>query len=562
MKHRMLALLLTAVILVSLIPAAAAETATKLVALTFDDGPGPYTARLLDGLAEYHAKATFFCLGSRVEQYPETVKRIVEEGHQLANHSYGHPNLNELSTESALYQFSRTDDLMNEVTGASETYFCRAPYGNTNEALRSMMQAPLISWSVDTLDWQVRNANKVRDNILRETFDGAIVLLHDIHSFSVDGVLQALDTLESRGYEFVTVKELMRRRGVTPQNGEVYYSCRPGTAEAAPLHKPELSVTGTGEALKVTLFSDADAPIYYTLDDTPVGYNSARYEAPFTVNLPCTIRAIAAWDVNGIRSEELVVSYTLPPAGEPGVTSDKNGVYFTPANQNESVFYVLDDGTEQKADGAVRLPGTTWFSYYADGEGLTPTEAKRFLYTEEGNLFSDVDPAQWYYSALDCAAAKGWMQGSGDGKMRPNQTVSRGMLATLLWRIEGSPKPIAEAAFADVAVDAYYVQAVSWCCEVGIFSGLGNEIFAPEQPITRQQLAKVLMEWLDLEISEASTDQILFADMEAVADWASEAVVQVCALGIMQGSGGSFHPGSTANRAQIAAVLVRAEDWK
>ena len=200
---------------------------TKYVALTFDDGPGPYTQRLLDGLAEHNAKATFFCLGERTASYPDVVARIVAEGHQLANHSFSHPNLNELTAESALAQLTRTDDALNKVTGGSGAYFCRAPYGNSSEGLRKIMSAPLIQWSVDTLDWQDKDPDRILQTILDETRDGSIILMHDIFPTSVEAALRAVDALLAEGFRFVTLEELFFLRGITPEKGQVYLSLYP-----------------------------------------------------------------------------------------------------------------------------------------------------------------------------------------------------------------------------------------------------------------------------------------------------------------------------------------------
>ena len=559
MMRKIISILLAVLMLTCLLPTVSAESGSKLVALTFDDGPGPYTQRLLDGLAEHNAKATFFCLGERTASYPDVVARIVAEGHQVANHSFSHPNLNELSAESALAQLTRTDDALNKVTGGSGAYFCRAPYGNSSEGLRKIMSAPLIQWSVDTLDWQVRNTKRVTENILRDTYDGSIVLLHDIHAFSVDGVLAALDTLEERGYEFVTVKELMRRRGIMPENGVVYYDCRPGVTDPGPLSVPAVTVETSENGVTVTMENAGDAPIYYTLDGSPVSMQAQQYTDPVETTLPCTIRAVSALDLNGSRSDEFYVYCTMPSASEPHVESEKGLLRFTSGKPGERVFYFLDDGEVLEAANTVRLPGTTWFSFYEGGEGLMPTTPKRYLLTEEGNLFSDVDPNQWYYSALDHAAAEGWMQGSGDGAMRPEQKMTRGMLAALLWRMEGSPETDRSAGFTDVEPDAYYAPAVDWACAAGIFQGGGDGTFSPDRPLTRQELAKVLYAWLEEAPAETEIDSAAVYEDEAdIAVWAKEAVARMAELGVMEGSGGCFRPKQTTNRAQVAAVLVRA----
>ena len=217
---RFLSAVLALCLLTSLcLPARAAGTqdcGAKLLAITFDDGPGKYTGALLDGLAERGVHATFFVNGVNASGWPETLKRIVNEGHQLANHTYNHKNLNTCSAQTVAYEISAVQALIT-AAGGDENAYIRAPYGNANKTVKSVVTAPLIYWSVDPEDWKYRNAETVRSNIESGVFDGAIILVHDIYKTSVDGALAAIDDLMAEGYEFVTVKDLLLRRGVTPE---------------------------------------------------------------------------------------------------------------------------------------------------------------------------------------------------------------------------------------------------------------------------------------------------------------------------------------------------------
>lgn len=217
--------LLCILLAVSLFPTVSfgAQPDGKLLAITFDDGPGPYTARLLDGLKERNAKATFFVLGSRVSGYRDIVARQYSEGHQVASHSWNHPQLTKLGGTQLAAQLNDTADAIRSVTG-QETFYLRPPYGSYNATVKAYSGAPIILWSVDPLDWKYRNAETVKNNIVSHAKDGDIILVHDIHSTSVDGALAAIDILQAQGYEFVTVQELLRRRGITPEIGGVYSS--------------------------------------------------------------------------------------------------------------------------------------------------------------------------------------------------------------------------------------------------------------------------------------------------------------------------------------------------
>lgn len=217
-----LALLL---ILTLCMPATASGFTEKLIAITFDDGPGAYTAQLLDELAARDVKATFFVSGYRAANYPETLKRMVSEGHQLASHTQNHENLNTLSAAKIADEISRTQDYITAAGGDNPAYI-RPPYGNANKTVRAQAPSPLINWSVDPEDWKYHNADTVCKNILAGSYDGAIILVHDIYQTSVNGALAAIDKLLEQGYEFVTVRDLLLRRGVTPEAGVMYYDAK------------------------------------------------------------------------------------------------------------------------------------------------------------------------------------------------------------------------------------------------------------------------------------------------------------------------------------------------
>lgn len=226
---RFIAIVLAIMTVAAVMPvtAAAAENGNyKMVAITFDDGPSVYTPKLLDALKERGAKATFFVLGNRANKYSATIKRIIDEGHQLASHTYDHSNLARKSYSQILEQFNKTADILTALGGDGE-YMVRLPYGSCDAEVREAAKTagiPLINWSVDSLDWQYRNTTKIVNKVLKYTGDGAIILLHDIHSPTIPAAIKIIDRLMAKGYEFVTVEELLARRGITPQGGETYYN--------------------------------------------------------------------------------------------------------------------------------------------------------------------------------------------------------------------------------------------------------------------------------------------------------------------------------------------------
>ena len=225
-KRTIFCAVLALTLLVSLaFPALASDFTGKLIAITFDDGPGAYTGTLLDELAARDVKATFFVSGYRASGYPETLKRMVREGHQLASHTQNHENLNTLSRAKIASEISQTQDLITQAGGDNPAYI-RPPYGNANQTVRAQANTPLINWSVDPEDWKYHNADTVCSNILAGSYDGAIILVHDIYKTSVDGALAAIDKLLDQGYEFVTVRDLLLRRGISPEAGVMYYDAK------------------------------------------------------------------------------------------------------------------------------------------------------------------------------------------------------------------------------------------------------------------------------------------------------------------------------------------------
>ncbi|MCG3089357.1 polysaccharide deacetylase family protein [Sporosarcina cyprini] len=180
----------------------------KRVALTFDDGPEPkVTPQILEILNRHDAKATFFMLGSRVEYYPDVAAAVQQAGHELGNHTWNHPNLVKLPSARVIEEIQKTSAKIEEVTGQKATAF-RPPYGAVNQRIRGLSDIPIVLWDVDTLDWQHHDPTKILEKVKQQTKDGSIILMHDIHQSTADGLDAVLTYLESEGYSFVTVSEL------------------------------------------------------------------------------------------------------------------------------------------------------------------------------------------------------------------------------------------------------------------------------------------------------------------------------------------------------------------
>ena len=194
----------------------------KMIALTFDDGPGPYTAKLIKALKKKKARATFFVCGYRIGSFGANLKKAYDIGCEIGNHSYNHPQLTNLSSSDIKSQISKTDKLIKKRIGTNAAIM-RPPYGSVDTTVRKAVGKPLILWSVDTLDWQTLNVEATINSVLSSAEDGDIILMHDIHSTTVDAAVRLIPILLKRGFQLVTVSELARFRGIKLKKGSSYY---------------------------------------------------------------------------------------------------------------------------------------------------------------------------------------------------------------------------------------------------------------------------------------------------------------------------------------------------
>ena len=198
----------------------------KVCAISFDAAWGAdNTQGILDVLAKYNVKATFFVVGCQTVKDPDIVRRIAAEGHQVGNHSYDHPQMDSLTCAQALADLQKNDALLCRLLGKGD-YWVRPPYGLCTDREAAALSVPLVNWSVDTEDWKSKDADKILDIIYRQVSDGDIVLLHDRYQNTVDAVLRAVPHLQEQGYVFVTVSELLTLKGVTPESGVTYHSVK------------------------------------------------------------------------------------------------------------------------------------------------------------------------------------------------------------------------------------------------------------------------------------------------------------------------------------------------
>jgi polysaccharide deacetylase family sporulation protein PdaB len=188
----------------------------KWIALTFDDGPdSDQTAEILDLLKQYRAKATFFVIGAQVRLHPEIARREAEEGHELANHSFHHRMLQRASAEKIKAEIDEAEQTIFEASGIHSRLF-RPPGGYYNETIVNTARDAgytviMWSWHQDTRDWARPGVKRIVDKVLNNARPGDIVLFHDRveGSQTIKALKEILPELRQRGYEFVTVSDLL-----------------------------------------------------------------------------------------------------------------------------------------------------------------------------------------------------------------------------------------------------------------------------------------------------------------------------------------------------------------
>ena len=181
----------------------------KYVALTFDDGPNSrYTKPLLDGLRERGIRASFFLVGECIDGKEDLVKQMAEDGHLIGVHCMTHKDLTKEPLSDAKKEICETGEKIRAVTGVMPEYV-RPPYGSWNAKLEEAVDMIPVFWDVDSIDWRLKNTEKVTAKVLKDTEDGDIILMHDEFRTSVEAALRIIDNLTAKGYTFVTVDELM-----------------------------------------------------------------------------------------------------------------------------------------------------------------------------------------------------------------------------------------------------------------------------------------------------------------------------------------------------------------
>lgn len=426
-KKRLAGSLLVLVLCASLMPGAFAASAydrpgQKLAALTFDDGPGAYSNAILDVLRDHGAKATFFVNGYKVGTYADQVRRMVAEGHQVGNHTYDHPYLANSSNAAIRQQISATAQAITQTTGVWGTgetgFYLRPPYGSWNSRVLAQAGVPVIWCTVDSGDWKYQNADRLVRYVGDTLRDGDIVIMHETHKSTAQGLDRLLDRLDAQGFELVTVEELLWRRGITPQPGQLYYSARNTGVERCP---------------RALWFDESRLDTHWAYPAiayvTEKGLMVGNEYGEFTPNFPLTrdMFVTILGRLAGVPAEAVSSGFADIPDGhyaapyaawarETGVMTGVGG----------DTFGVNSPLTRQQM--AVAL------ARYAALQGAQAGDFDLGTYADGATI------ADWARQGVAACSALGLLNGS-DGAFRPNDTTTRAMGATVLQRLALYPWP-------------------------------------------------------------------------------------------------------------------------
>lgn len=204
------------------------DPSKPMIAMTFDDGPSPRTEKILNALAEVGGRATFFVVGYQIEKYAEYVQMAYDAGCEIGNHTVGHANLIKCSEEELRHQVFDNEAAIQAIIPVDKL-IVRAPYGNVNDTMKAVIDRPMFNWSVDSRDWETRDADMIVEQVQQDARDGYIILMHDIYDATMEAALRLIPWLTEQGYQLVTVSEMYELREGGVKEGRVYRYADPAT---------------------------------------------------------------------------------------------------------------------------------------------------------------------------------------------------------------------------------------------------------------------------------------------------------------------------------------------
>lgn len=581
-KHlirRAAALLLLIVLTLTVAPActpARAAASKKLIAITFDDGPSANTPTLLDGLEARGAVATFFMCGANgshgVIKHSDVLPRMVSLGCQLANHSNTHPNFTKLTADQIQSQIAAVEPYLYEAVGDKYLEVVRIPGGSNTERIRANTAHPIIIWSIDPLDWRDRNEEIVYNRIMQKAHDGGVILLHDLYPTSIAAGLRAIDSLREQGYEFVTVSELFRRRGVYLQNGTTYTGA-PNAGEAttkpaytAPLVEAVVNPSDGVTTVYMDTTENGVESIHYTTDGSLPTLSSPKYTGPFTVSETTRIRA-AGFDRFATRTP-LNEKEVQPGVAMPRIVEAAHGrLTLTCPTEGARIFYTTD-GKDPRTDGeeyAKPFAAGDQTRAVAVLEGRARSNVLDIVKMSNDTFYCDVPYGAWYAAGVDAVTSQGLMNGVDTYYFAPESPTTRAALVTILYRMEKSPRVTKKVPWTDVPSGQWYSNAVAWAAEKGIITGKSDTLFGPGDILTRQQAAAIVKRYADWAKLKGKSGGTLnaYRDAAGVAEYAVEPMSWCVENGMLRDVGDNrIAPEEAALRGQVAVMVSQLSALK
>lgn len=207
-------------IMIIFIPSISSEplSTANLVALTFDDGPSKYTSKIIDLLNEYNCHATFFVIGNKASVNQETLSKIIDNGNEIANHTYTHPWLTHLNVNNIAEEIEKTNKIIYSITGIKPKLF-RPSYGDINQNTRRKINMQIVMWTNDSNDWKYKNYKTIASRVIKNIKNNDIILMHDTYERSYKALKIIIPKLQNQGYNFVTFSDLYEYRKMSKIDG-------------------------------------------------------------------------------------------------------------------------------------------------------------------------------------------------------------------------------------------------------------------------------------------------------------------------------------------------------
>ena len=531
----------------------AANTSEKLIAFTFDDGPSIYTDRLLDALAKNDAHATFFVSGYRLKEYSDELERIVSEGHEAANHTQNHKTLTKLSAKELASEVDTELAALKKV-GGDTRYLLRPVGGSYNQAVRNAARGPVIIWSLDTLDWKSRNTDSVYKNLMGAK-DGDVILMHDLYKTTVNAVERALPDLKAKGFKIVTVTELFRRKGITLETGEVYNSARKYDT------LPEISTAPVyaKHHKAATALASAKDGTGYTAAFTAQSWKNTLSKGALCITSPlCDVYVSSqAAEIVSKQSASTPVAVKIVPDGDYirfSVEVNNSPIAKVPGGLR---IVMHGDNLTSASNFVIRHPGAadtacTVSGLFDDRTICGKINGYASVKLVRNNAISFNDTPDWGKNAIDYVSSHGLFNGVSSNMFAPDMGLTRGMVVTVLYRMSGQPEVKSVVSFKDVKSSVYYAKPIAWAMQEGYVQGMGNNVFAPDNALTREQLIQMLYNY-----SGDGAEAIPACSAQCSA-WAKTAYDWAANAGIITGSDAAWlRPGLAVSRGEAAIMLYR-----